>query len=108
MSDNAALEAEAVEAFQLSNHGMKRVRQRLGIPKKAAEREVGRALEVGASRTSFSGRMRRTLDAMFHKFGHYGDYRVYRGHVFVFKGDQFVTVFPLTNGLHNSKAGGRG
>ncbi|MDV2964553.1 hypothetical protein RZ532_01075 [Nitratireductor aquimarinus] len=60
---------------------------------------------IDAARTSFSGRMRRTLDFMFHKYGHFGDYRVYRGHVFVFKGDQFVTVFPLTNGLHNSKAG---
>lgn len=110
MVDAAILEMDAdlSEAIRVSDHGMKRVRQRLGLQKSAVEKEIARALEKGTSRTDLSGRMRRVLDAMYHKYGHHGDYRVYRGCVFVFKGETFVTVIPLSNGLHNTKAGGRG
>lgn len=107
-SDLFELSSELETAISVSEHGVKRLRQRLGLNKSAVDKEVQRALEKGTTRTELSGRMRKTLDAMWHKYGHYGDYRVYRGHVFVFKGSNFVTVIPLTNGLHNRKAGGRG
>lgn len=102
------LASDLESGLMLSDHGVKRMRQRLGLPKTAVEKEVVRAKTNGISRTDFSGRMRRVLDALYHKFGHYGDYRVYRGCIFIFKGDHFVTVFPLPNGLQNTKAGGRG
>lgn len=105
MAYDAELDGEFQQAV-MSEHGVKRLRQRLGLPAKAAAKEIERALLKGTPRTDFSGRMRRALDYLFHKHGHYGDYRVWRGHVFVFKNQVFVTVFPLTNGLHNSKAGG--
>lgn len=98
------LAAELEAQVRASEHGVRRIRQRMGLPKKAAEREIERALENGTPRTEVSGRLRRVLDALFHKHGHYGDYRVWRGFVFVFKGRTFVTVLTLTNGLHNSKA----
>lgn len=101
------LELAAQEAFELSDHGIQRARQRLGIPKRAVEREIERALTRGTPRTELAGRIRRMLDYVWHRHGHYGDYRVWRGHVFVFKNQTFVTVFALTNGLHNTKAGGR-
>lgn len=102
-----ALELEAQEAFSVSEHGILRARQRLGIPKRAVEREIERALERGTPRTELSGRIRRTLDHLFHRYGHRGDYRVWRGFIFVFKGRTFVTVLALSNGLQNTKAGGR-
>lgn len=111
MAEDAALiemEADLSEAVKVSDHGIRRMRQRLGLQKHAVAKEVDRAFAKGTSRVDLSGRMRRVLDAMFHRNGHYGDYRVYRGCVFVFKGDQFVTVIPLSNGLQNTKAGGRG
>lgn len=107
-ADLAELGAELETAVGVSEHGVKRLRQRLGLNKSSVQREVERALEKGTPRTELSGRIRRTLDAMWHRYGHYGDYRVYRGHVFIFKGATFVTVIGLTNGLHNTKAGGRG
>ncbi len=103
----AELGTEMEEHLHISDHGLKRMRQRLGLPKSAVAKEVDRALLKGVTRTDFSGRMRRLLDALYHKYGHYGDYRVYRGCIFIFKGDHFVTVFPLPNGLQNTKAGGR-
>lgn len=105
MSDDLAMSVELLSAIEASEHGIKRMRQRLGLPKKAVDKEIVRALERGTTRTEYSGRMRRTLDYLFHRHGHYGDYRVWRGWVFVFKGQNFVTVFPLTNGLQNTKAG---
>lgn len=105
MSDEQALAEELLSAIEASEHGTRRMRQRLGLPKKAVEKEIARAHERGTPRTDLSGRIRRVLDALFHRHGHYGDYRVWRGWVFVFKGQSFVTVFPLTNGLQNSKAG---
>lgn len=107
-ADGEALAADLMTSVSASDHGVKRLRQRLGLPKKAVEREIARALESGTPRTDFSGRMRRTLDYLFHRHGHYGDYRVWRGWIFIFKGQTFVTVIPLTNGLQNTKAGGRG
>lgn len=104
MADVDALEAELVSALRATDHGIRRLRQRMGLPKKATEKEIARAFDGGTPRTAFSGRMRRTLDALFHRHGHHGDYRVWRGHVFVFKGPVFITVLPLKNGLHNSKA----
>lgn len=103
-----ALETELASSIHVSDHGLKRMRQRLGLPKSAVSKEVERALDRGVARTEFSGRMRRLLDALYHRNGHYGDYRIYRGCIFIFKADHFVTVFPLPNGLQNTKAAGRG
>lgn len=111
MSENAlidALEADLTEDVIVSGHGDERVRHRLGLPRSAVQKEVERAKTKGIARTDLSGRMRRVLDALYHRHGHYGDYRLYRGWVFVFKGEQFVTVLNLSNGLHNTKAAGRG
>lgn len=92
----------------VSEHGTKRVRARLGIPKKSVEREAERALTHGKSRHELSGSIRRYLDRLYHNEGGHGDFRIWNGSVFIFRDGVLATAWPLPGKFRNTKAGGRG
>lgn len=90
----------------LTHHGIKRVRQRLGLPKKAVEKLVSEAQERGAAPEDFSGQMRKYLDWVArHKHeARIASLRVHSGYVFVFRDDVFITAWPLPYHLRRRKA----
>lgn len=82
----------------LTKHGVRRTRERLGIPKRAVSRMAERALVHGAQRTDFSGALRRYLDAHFHNHSRLGNnMRVYGEHLFIFAGETLITAWTLPN-----------
>lgn len=83
--------------MKVSRHGDDRVRERLGLPRKAVEREAAKALEHGRPRTEFSGSFRRYLDALFHQ-GEYraAEMRVHNQYLFLFASDHtLITAWLL-------------
>ncbi|MHA6346428.1 hypothetical protein [Roseivivax sp. CAU 1761] len=78
----------------ISDHAVKRIRQRLGLPKRAAQREAERALE-GAHVRHFTGSFRRYLDYLRHLHGVGAHYRITRSAIFAFKYGNLATVFPV-------------
>ncbi len=80
--------------FEISRHAIKRIRERLGINKSGAEREVGRAL-AGMTISDCTGRLRKFLDSQRHLHGDAAHFRVTPAAVFAFKGNTLTTVLPM-------------
>lgn len=78
--------------IRLTRHGIKRARQRLGIPARAVSRVVAQAWEGGAGLAVLSGQRELFLRGTTPSDR---TIRVFRGAVFVFgPGPVFVTVLP--------------
>ncbi len=79
---------------EVHSHAVKRIRGRLGLPKKAAEREALRALD-GLRIDELGGRLRRYMDNLRHYHGHDADYRLTPAGVFAYRHGMLVTVFKI-------------
>lgn len=82
---------------RLTRHGERRVRGRMGLPKRATAEMADRALAQGLHRESTTGRLRRYLDALHSREG--ADPVVYAGVVFIFDTGALVTCWPLPGNL---------
>jgi len=86
---------------KMTDHGEKRMRQRLKLPKRATDRTVELAYERGKRREAFSGALRRYMDKVHYKTRHYGknpEIVLYGNNVFIFSdGDPpaLITTWPL-------------
>lgn len=78
---------------RVSDHAVKRIRERLGLNKKAAAREAERALD-GLRIDEVVGRLRRWLDRQRHLHGLDADYRVTPAGVFAYRFGTLATVLP--------------
>ena len=84
------------------NHGNSRVRERMGIPKKAVARMVEKAATEGRSPNEFSGRFRRYLDGLFLKHHKATNIRVYGQYIFLFNTTmELITAWPFPAGFKN-------
>lgn len=88
----------------ITRHGSKRVRERLGIPKKAVARMAELALVEGKRHADFAGAMRRYMDGVFLEHKTANNMRVYAQHLFVFNGETLITAWQLPAKFRNSKA----
>lgn len=86
----------------VTKHGAQRVRERMGLPKKAVQKQADRAAETGMSITETSGQLRGYLDSlhMLHRQG--SDYRVTPDGVFVITNNCLVTMFPVPRRLRKT------
>lgn len=85
----------------MTDHGEKRIRQRMKLPKRAIGRTVELAYERGKRRTEFSGALRRYMDKVHYKTRHYGkspEIVLYGNNVFIFSDENppaLITIWPL-------------
>ena len=81
----------------VTKHGGKRSRERVGIPKKAVDRNAKNALEKGVRYEDTCGAMRRYLDWLYLKgSGEANNMRVYGDHVYLFHDEILITVLNVT------------
>lgn len=81
--------------IHVSKHATKRMRQRLGIPKKAVESEALRAVSLGLKEEDFSGSFREYL-AESHLLNEFdGDYFITPSCIHVVANATVITVLPL-------------
>ena len=83
------------EEPKVTKHGYKRIRERLGIPKNAVQKNAENALKYGVPRTDVSGPFRRYLDAIYYEYGTANNLRAYHRHVYIFCGEVLVTVLKI-------------
>ncbi len=76
-------------------HGKNRLKQRVGIPKRASQKQTQRAFEKGISITETVGSLRNYLDGVFLKEGTANNLRVWNGSVYIFADERLLTVYTL-------------
>ena len=80
---------------KVTQHGADRVRERVGVPKRAVARMADKAFADGAKHSDFAGSMRRYLDGVFLEHGNANNMRVYNQHLFLFAGATLITAWPV-------------
>lgn len=74
--------------MQVSKHGAKRARERVGLPKRAVERNAQRALAEGIGYREASGALRRYISWLYELYdGNGNNIRIYGDKVWVFHTD---------------------
>lgn len=86
----------------ITRHGEKRSRKRLGLKKKAIERDVEAALEQGATHADTRGRLRKFLDKLYLSHENATNMRIHRGRVYLFNEDTLITVITLPGNLQKT------
>ena len=87
----------------VTNHSKKRIKERVGIPKKSAERQAKLALERGFSHNETKGRLNKYLSKIYLSHNTGNNLKVYNNHVFLFHNDVLVTVLNLPSELQGKK-----
>lgn len=87
----------------LTDHAHDRMKERLGLPKKARERAAERAFLHGKGRVHARGALGRYLDGLW--LGHPGSVPyLYGQHVYFFKGNVLITVHEVPKNLRSGIA----
>jgi len=84
----------------ITKHAEKRLRSRVGIPKKAVKRYVEIATTKGTPHTELKGQLKEYADKMEKEYAIEGsNYYVFGTIMFVCANDVLITVYPLRGGL---------
>lgn len=94
--------------MRVSRHGEKRIRQRVGIPRRSVERLARVILERGTRREAHKGRLRRYLDRKYEgtvasKKGSVIDVILYGGTIYVIADETILTAYKLPSKLVRRK-----
>lgn len=76
-------------------HGKNRLKERVGIPKRASQKQTQRAFEKGITHKETVGSLRNYLDGVFLREGTANNIRVWNGSVYIFKDETLLTVYAL-------------
>ena len=87
----------------ITNHSRKRIRKRMGIPKKAVKRQAELALERGYSHSETKSNLKKYLNRIYLSHKTANNLKVYNNHVFLFNGTILITVFKLPSSLQGNK-----
>jgi hypothetical protein len=81
--------------INVSDHGRKRIKQRCGLPKKAAQRFAEKAFKNGITYSECAGGLKRYLSFLWEYNHTANNIRVYANKVFIFADETIVTVLNL-------------
>lgn len=84
----------------VTNHGRQRVKDRLGLSKKIAEKNAEKALQFGVTHAETGGKLHRHLDGIFLLNYAPNNMRVYNHSIYLFHGRTLITILPLPNRFH--------
>jgi len=83
----------------VTKHAGKRLKSRLGLPKKAAQRHAEMVFQAGARHRDVRGRLKRYMDKMFLQHKTATEMRAYGQHLYLFCGSNLVTVLQLPSNM---------
>lgn len=89
---------------KVTRHGEKRIRERIGVSKKGAERQAEMALERGLSHGQMKGSLHKWVTSVAMKEYRRGQYYIYNNKLFIYKSSLLITVIPVPSNLHKSVA----
>ena len=76
-------------------HAKNRMKQRVGVPKRAVAKQADRAFENGITHGETTGTLRRYLDSIYLKEGVANNIRILDGRIYLFAGRKLITVYML-------------
>lgn len=79
----------------ITEHAAKRMKERLGIPKKAHQRQAERAVDRGLKPSESKGDAKKLMDSRLFQYRKASNMKLYNGFVYVFHEDALLTVFEL-------------
>lgn len=82
---------------QITKHSEKRIRQRIGINKKSAEKQAQKALDYGVSHKEATGKLCQYMNGVFLMNFRPTNMRVYNRMLYLFRDNKLITVLPLPN-----------
>jgi hypothetical protein len=82
----------------VTTHGKNRMKERCGIPKRAAERNAQRAYDKGTTYDNTHGKLREYIDRRSDTTS-ITDIRVWDGNIYVFYGETLLTVYPIPRSI---------
>ena len=95
---------DRLHELQVSKHGAKRARQRVGLPKRSVERNAQRALTEGIGYREASGALRRYISWLYESYdGNGNNIRIYGDKVWIFHDAILITVLNVP-GEHRKAA----
>jgi hypothetical protein len=90
--------SQVEDVVSLTAHAHDRMKERLGLPKKAHEAAAQRAYELGKGHADARGRLKRYLDGQWKD--HPGSVpKIYGEHLYFFKGNVLITVYEIPKNL---------
>ncbi len=90
---------------KVTRHGEQRIRERIGVSKKGAERQSELALERGISHGEMKGRLHKWVTSVaMNEAQTRGKYHIYNNKLFIYKSNALITVIPVPSNLHKAVA----
>ena len=83
--------------MKVTRHSVQRAGERMGLPKKAVERQAALALVKGLRHSETNGSLNRYFTHLFFSHRTANNIRIYNEHVFIFDEETLVTVLKLPN-----------
>lgn len=83
--------------MRVTQHAKERLRERVGLNRRAAERLSAIALEHGLTHQQATGVLEKLFFALYRKHQTADNIRIYAQKIFIFCGLTLVTVLPLHN-----------
>lgn len=80
---------------RITKHAEQRIRERVGLPKQAINRNAERALENGLTHKEVSGSICRYADKLYLQYRKANNIRFYGNQIYLFKDNILITVLPL-------------
>jgi len=91
---------EPLYQVTLTAHAIKRIKQRLGIKRRAANKTAQRAFERGITLANARGELKWYLNKIYLNYRKADNIRVYGMHVFLFAEAKLITVYHLPRNLY--------
>lgn len=79
----------------VTNHAVKRTKERLGLSKKLAAKNAERALAEGLRHRDTGGSLYRYIESLYWKNRTANNVRIYCNYVYIFHDSLLITVYPL-------------
>lgn len=84
----------------ISKHAQKRIKERLGLPKRAVRAHVAKVLEYGSGLDQMKGQLRKYVEYRCIAYENRCDNpRLYGHHLFFFSGETLITVLEVPTEL---------
>lgn len=80
---------------RITKHAGQRIRERVGLPKQAVNKNAERALENGVGHKDVSGSISRYADKLYLQYRTANNIRFYGNQVYLFHNNVLITVIPL-------------
>jgi hypothetical protein len=80
------------KSIKLTRHSLKRLKERVGLPKKACQKHAEKAFADGLTHSDMKGQAKRYIDKLYLEHRNANNIRAYGEFIFLFKNNTLITV----------------